>query len=156
MTERSLFEPGLPHQRKEGIVGELTQRTNVPPERIQSYGKRTDGTPKGLGYFGEIPNGDNPENYSTELSIEANFGGKNVLLPLIVPTLTHSELTLITNRQASADPKNKAAVDQIYEKAMNFAAERMKAGKSPYAAPEEVMPLPKSEEESFTQGFQSR
>lgn len=111
-----------------------------------TYGKRTDGTPKGLGFFGEIPRQDDPKSFSTELSATMNLGGKDILLPLLVPTLTHEEITALVAGQAPTKA--------MYDKAAVHAIERLKAGKSPFAGAGEQVPLPTSQKESFTQGFQ--
>jgi hypothetical protein len=56
------------------------------------YGNRPDGEKKGKGYFGEMkrPNGD----VSTEISVGVGMDGKELEIPLIVPTLTKKERIL--------------------------------------------------------------
>lgn len=108
--------------------------------------KRTDGTAKGPGFFGKIPRQDDPKSFSTELSASMNIGGTDILLPLLVPTLTHEEITALVAGQAPSKA--------IYDKAAVHAIERLKAGKSPFAGTGEQRPLPVSQNESFTQGFQ--
>jgi len=52
------------------------------PERVKSYGAREDGTPKGPGFFGEVPRLDDPEMFSGELSATGDLktpDGKPVL-----------------------------------------------------------------------------
>lgn len=110
------------------------------------YGKRTDGTPKGLGYFGELRRTDDPSKISTELSMSFGIDGKDVLFPLIVPTLSRQELdhVLAGNKPTKS----------IMDKAFTHGLSRLKAGKSPFAGPKEQVPLPQSEQEAFRQGFQ--
>lgn len=104
------------------------------------YGTRADGSEKGQGYFGELkrPDGD----ISTEISIGVGIGGKEVEIPLIVPTLTKKEL----NALLSTDPGSKDFMDRIpqtiIEKAYDHAVMRMNEGKSPFAGPDETVEPP--------------
>ena len=104
------------------------------------YGKRTDGSAKGKGFFGELkrPSG----GVSTEISIGVGLNGKETNIPLIVPTLTRSEL----NYLLKADPNSKTFFDKmppaIIEKAVDHAAMRIENGKSPFAGPDEIMKVP--------------
>lgn len=87
------------------------------------YGTRADGSKKGRGYFGELkrPDGD----VSTELSIGVSVDDKEMEIPLLVPTLTKSEV----NRLLEDKPPTEA----IIKKAFDHAMMRMKQGKSPFA-----------------------
>lgn len=91
--------------------------------QAKNYGMRVDGTPKGRGYFGEVPN--NKGGFSTELSVDVDFDGKKTLIPLMVPTLTRDELNYIVN----GGQPTKA----IMNKAVGHAVERMRNGQSPFA-----------------------
>lgn len=130
-----------------------------PPERVKTYGTRTDGTPKGPGFFGEIPRADDPAVFSGELSATGDLttpDGKPVLFPLLVPTLTREEVTYLvsTSKLNSDDPKAHAIEQAIYRKAQEFAAQRLAQGLSPFAGHGEQVPLPTSEEDAMQQGFQ--
>ena len=96
------------------------------------YGARTDGTPKGRGYFGELkrPDGD----ISTELSIGINLGGNETEIPMLVPVLSRAE---IDHLLSGGEP-----TESIVRKAADHAKQRIQAGKSPYAGPGETSPLP--------------
>lgn len=92
------------------------------------YGLRNDGTAKGSGWLGElkIPG---TNSVATEYSIGVNINGKEMEIPTIVPTLTKAELN-----QLLVDIKNnKQPSKAIVDKAVAFAKERVKAGKSPFA-----------------------
>lgn len=110
---------------------------------MNDYGKRPDGTPKGTGFFGEIPRPDGK--ISTELSADVDIDGKNIAFPLLVPSLSLEEI----NHLVSGNPPT----PQIYDKAIGFAVERMKAGLSPFAGQGEQVPLPKPAEQEFQEGF---
>ena len=98
------------------------------------YGMREDGTPKGLGFFGKIQNTANPDKVSTELSFDFDVDGQNILAPLMVPGLTKKELDwLLSGKQPTAE---------IYNKAQEFALQRLREGKSQWAAPDERHPVP--------------
>ena len=118
------------------------------------YGMREDGTAKGNGWFGILPSKDPkypPGAVSTELSATGNIkgpDGKPVLYPLIVPTLTHEELQHLLS--------GKKPTDDIYNKAEEFAAQRIKQGLSPFANPTEQMPLPKTPEQLMDEGYKGK
>lgn len=95
------------------------------------YGARVDGTPKGLGFFGELKRPDGK--VSTELSAGFNFDGKEREVPLLVPTLTQAE---ITHLLAGKEPTK-----LIEGKAIEHAQQRIAAGKSPFAQPGEQRSL---------------
>lgn len=135
-------------------MGEITQ-TRPTPERIASYGNRTDGTPKGAGFFGELPRRDDPTSFSGELSAEVTIGGKPLLFPLLVPTLTREEIDhlLSTSKADLHDPGAQKIEAGIYEKAIQHAVGRIQTGKSPFAGEGEFHPLPASQEDNMTKGF---
>jgi len=86
------------------------------------FGKRLDGTNKGLGFFGIL---DRPDGgISSELSFSFATDNGEILAPLIVPTLTKQELSSLLN----GDKPTEAIVN----KAMRFAIERLKAGKNTF------------------------
>jgi len=91
------------------------------------------GTLKGKGYFGEIPV--NQGGAMTEFSSAFEQDGKLVSHPLIVPTLTRQEVDLL---KMGGEP-----TPEIYRKAQNYAQQRIGAGQSPFASPQELRyPMP--------------
>jgi hypothetical protein len=112
------------------VNGGNFKETNEMPmwteSEIKNYGKRADGSTKGLGYFGEIygPNGD----FSTEISI--NYNGREI--PTLVPTLTDDEVKLLL--AGGEIPQT------IIDKADAYATARENAGKSPFAEDGEQYP----------------
>lgn len=107
---------------------------------MPDYSLRLDGTPKGSGYFGPLPyTGPNaePDSKSTEISVGVNVGGKQLLIPLLVPTLDKAEV----NHLLSGQKHTRAILD----KAVDFALERIKSNKSPFAGPSDypnIVPQP--------------
>jgi hypothetical protein len=105
------------------------------------YGKRADGEKKGDGYFGPLrrPGG----GVSTEISVGVGIDGKEVEIPLIVPTLTKQELDAVLR----ADPAKKDFFDRIpdtiIDKAYEHAVSRINQGKSPFAGPNDRVKAPK-------------
>ena len=90
-------------------------------------------TAKGKGYFGEIPTGDG---VATELSSVFEHDGQQVEHPLIVPTLNAQELQYLT---AGNQP-----TPEIEMKAQQYAIDRLKRGKNPFAQQDELRyPIPK-------------
>lgn len=105
------------------------------------YGNRPDGTKKGSGFFGEIKRPDG--NVMTEISIGVGLNGKETQVPLIVPTLTKQEMDYLLKN----DPKSKNFMNKmpptIIDKAVDHAVGRIKAGRSPFADPnDKPVPLP--------------
>jgi len=99
---------------------------------VADYGLREDGTPKGDGFLGVLKRPDGQ--VSSELSFSAEVNGKKIFAPLIVPTLTRQELDhLLGGGQPT---------QQIYDKAIQHALERQKAGKDMFAIPGEIYPQP--------------
>lgn len=131
---------------RQAIVNTMMQQPGQPvpppslftggPDNTQDYGygKREDGTNKGLGYFGMIPRTDDPSLKSSELSYSYNINGKDILMPAIVPTLTREELNLLLSGQ----PPNKAMEDKMVDHAM----QRIRAGKNTFAQPGEQIAPP--------------
>jgi hypothetical protein len=92
------------------------------------------GTVKGKGYFGEVPM--NQGGAMTEYSSAFDQDGKLVSHPLIVPTLTKQEVDLL---KMGGEP-----TPEIYRKAQDYAQQRMGAGQSPFATPQELRyPMPR-------------
>ena len=89
----------------------------------KNYGNRADGTPKGPGFFGELPGPDGT--VSTEVSIGVNFDGQETEIPLLVPTLSQEEINAVL--QGGQIP------DGVIQKAIKHAKMRISQGKSPFA-----------------------
>jgi hypothetical protein len=85
--------------------------------------RRPDGTPKGTGFLGVLKRPDG--NVSTELSAGVTIDGKEVLLPLLVPTLDKQQIDWLL---AGNEP-----TQQILDLAVDHAIARMNAGLSPFA-----------------------
>ena len=93
----------------------------------------TQGTVKGKGYFGEIPM--NQGGAMTEQSSAYEQDGNLVSHPLLVPTLTKQEIDLLG---MGLEP-----TPEIYKKAQDYAQQRIGAGQSPFATPQELRyPIP--------------
>jgi hypothetical protein len=91
------------------------------------------GTVKGKGYFGEIPM--NEGGAMTEQSSAYGQDGNLVSHPLLVPTLTKQEIDLLG---MGLEP-----TPEIYKKAQDYAQQRIGAGQSPFASPQELRyPVP--------------
>jgi hypothetical protein len=110
-------------------------------EGLAPYGMRnletgqdiTQGTVKGKGYFGEIPM--NQGGAMTEMSIAYGQDGNLVSHPLLVPTLNKQEIDLLG---MGLEP-----TPEIYKKAQDYAQQRIGAGQSPFASPQELRyPVP--------------
>jgi hypothetical protein len=110
-------------------------------EGLAPYGMRnletgqdiTQGTVKGKGYFGEIPM--NQGGVMTEMSSAYGQDGNLVSHPLLVPTLNKQEIDLLG---MGLEP-----TPEIYKKAQDYAQQRIGAGQSPFASPQELRyPVP--------------
>jgi hypothetical protein len=98
---------------------------------LSEYGKRPDGTQKGLGWLGMLPRPDG--GVSTELSAGVEIGGKETLIPLLVPTLAPDEVNWLL-KAAEDDPQffNKMP-PSILDKAVQHATQRIHLGLNPFA-----------------------
>lgn len=103
----------------------------VLPSMNTTYGMRSDGTPKGNGYFGPLKLADGRT--ATELSISVNIGGKDIEIPLLVPTLKDEDINHLLS--------GKGPTEEIINKAVKHAKERIIQGKSPHADEGEQKPL---------------
>lgn len=127
-----------------GVLSQLAEKLRNPayleeqkPSNFslaREYGNRIDGTKKAQGFFGELqrPDGD----YSTELSIGVNIGGKDQEIPMIVPTLNPNELNYILG---GGEP-----TPEIVQKAVDHAISRGKSAKPFFATPSEPIFTPPS------------
>ena len=92
---------------------------------------RADGTQKGTGYFGVMkrPDGD----VSTEISVGVTFDGKEVQIPLMVPTHSKEELDYLLNNPADKEDLLDTPIGKsIMDKAVNFSKQRAAKGLSPF------------------------
>jgi len=126
--------------KKIGDYSLLAQAISRQPG-IAPYGMRyleegqtlSDATPKGKGYFGEIPV--KKGGIMGEMSSAYEQDGKLVSHPLIVPTLTKEEIDLLG--------MGLKPTPEIYKKAQDYAQQRIAAGQSPFASPQELRyPMP--------------
>jgi len=93
----------------------------------QNYGMRNDGTPKGTGYFGELPMTDGSGAIATEMSIGIEFGGVETEIPTLVPTLSDEQKQWLL---AGNDARKRKDIVNV---ATAHARARHKAGKSVWA-----------------------
>lgn len=99
------------------------------------YGQRPDGTYKAPGFLGELKRPDG--NVSTEISVGYNINGKEMDIPLIVPTLNKTELDYLLNTDPGDKDFFKNMPKGLEDKAIEHAQERIKAGKSPFFGQED-------------------
>ena len=97
------------------------------------YGKRADGTYKGIGYLGKL---DRPDGgFSTELSAGVDLGHGEIQIPTIVPTLTEEQLNRLL-----ALPRDHPIPKDILDKAVEHAITKLKSKQSPfYVKPEGLL-----------------
>ena len=95
--------------------------------RGKTYGKREDGTPKGVGWLGMVPRKDG-KGVSTELSMGITLDGEEVLIPLMVPTLTQQELEYLVNETTGIHD----VPETIKRKAMDHGLMQIRKGQSPF------------------------
>lgn len=94
---------------------------------VAQFGKRPDGSEKGLGYFGPLQTKD--KKVMTELSVGINLDGKDVQIPTVVPTLSKQDMdSLLGGNEPSRE---------IVDKAVSHALGRMNSGLPLYATPDE-------------------
>ena len=101
----------------------------------KSMGKRQDDSEKGMGYLGPMKRADG--GISTEISIGTNIDGKEVDVPLMVPTLDTKEIKYLLNTPVKSDSFFSNMPQTIIQKAVDHANMRMKMGKSPFKMADE-------------------
>lgn len=105
------------------------------------YGNRTDGSTKGNGFFGPLKRPDG--SVSTEISVGVGINGKEVEIPLIVPTLTKDELNYLLRTPVKSKGFMSNMPSSIMEKAYDHAKIRIENGESPFAKPDEMQEPPR-------------
>ncbi|NBT75687.1 MAG: hypothetical protein EBT15_06925 [Betaproteobacteria bacterium] len=94
------------------------------------YGNRPDGTKKSSGFFGPIKRPDGK--VMTEISIGVGLNGKEVTIPLIVPTLDKNEIEYLLRNDPNSPSFMEDMPPSIVNKAVDHAVLRMNEGKSPF------------------------
>ena len=118
----------------------------LPTEIIApvNYGLRTDGTPKGSGWLGELKRPDG--RVSTEMSIGVNIDGKDSLIPTLVPTLDKTEIDYLLKTPEDKIDWQSGMGKTIVQKAVAFAEPKIKEGESPFKETEkqkDIVPMDK-------------
>ncbi len=140
-TKNTKIEAKIKQLQDEGWsperIKKALQEKGIDPETYNLYGLRSDNTPKGEGYFGELKvaagvDGVSYERVATEISVEVEFDGKKTLIPTLIPTLTQKEIDYLLN---GGKP-----TEAIIKKAVAHARKRMSEGKSPFAQKGEQEP----------------
>ena len=113
-----------------------TGAQNATVTQDGGFGKRPDGTDKGKGFLGarDLGNG----KVASEYSVGVNLGGKEVLIPTYVPTLSEDQLKRLDEAVKAGKTPDKDIVDT----AAQFAISRLKEGKSPFVEEGEQSPAP--------------
>ncbi len=116
-------------------VSDLVAPSGSANTDASQWDKRADGSQKGSGFLGLLRRPDG--GVSSEISVGVDMGGKEMEIPLMVPTLTRPEVETLLK----ADPKSadfwQSVPQSIKDKAIAFAKQRVAAGKSPFAGPDE-------------------
>ena len=112
--------------KRYGVPESLVLKVMKTESGMKDYGKRSDGTPKGRGFLGELKRPDG--GISTELSIGTNINGKEMLIPSIVPTLTKDELASVLTLKNGELPS-----ESVIQKSISHAKSRLNAGKNVFA-----------------------
>ena len=138
----SMSDPRINDPNYYSVSDGVLRKRQPPVNDINWYRKnrpdliRGDGTLKGKGFLGELPN--KMGGYSTELSMSTGdiVPGKDVLIPTMVPTLTKDELDYLLSHKYN--PRARTGIDDVISrKAIDFARERKKKGLPYFATKEE-------------------
>lgn len=111
---------------------EAAEQAQQEQEARYAEATRADGSPKGDGFLGPLTRPDGRT--STELSAGVNIDGKETEVPLLVPTLTQDEVDYLLD--------GNKPTDEIVQKAVDHANERISAGQSPFAGSGEATYTP--------------
>ena len=92
--------------------------------------QRVDGKQKSeTGFLGPIPNTATGKTM-TEVSMGIEIDGEEVLIPLLVPSLTEEEIKIMQNMEIEGNIEN--VPQSIKDKAIEHAIQRMKENKNPF------------------------
>lgn len=105
-----------------------TKSTARGEDRSGADWKRSDGSQKGDGFLGLLKRPDGK--VSSEISIGVNIDGKQMEIPSLVPSLTEKEIDHLLD--------GKKPTDEIVDKAVAHAKQRLAQGKSVFAQPGEA------------------
>ena len=109
----------------------LDNQKLTEPAQIPNYGKRPDGTNKGVkGWLGALPRPGG--GVSNEISTGVGYDGKEHLIPLLVPTLNKQEITHLLTVDPGSKDFYKTLPKSILDKAVSHAKMREKQGLSPF------------------------
>lgn len=108
---------------------------NMYLDTSKSMGKRQDGSEKGTGWLGVMKRPDG--GISTEISMGTNINGKEVEVPLMVPTLDRKEIKYLLETPVESKAFMKNMPETIIKKAVEHANMRMSNGKSPFKMADE-------------------
>jgi hypothetical protein len=109
------------------------QKASPPTGTAQTpnYGLRTDGTPKGKGFLGELQRPDG--RVSTEISVGVSFNGQQMDIPTLVPTLNQEEIDYLLKTPLKPEMFKTPIGKVIMQKAIDHAKKRISEEKSPFA-----------------------
>lgn len=109
--------------------------------------QRVDGTQKSdIGFLGPVKN-NVTGGTMTELSMGVEMDGKEVLLPLMVPTLTKEEINFLANNNVVGNPS--IVPQSIKDKAIAHARKRISENKSPFMTSDDAPTITSSEQEKI-------
>ena len=117
----------------EGIRPDLSDLIAKPGTyKPSQWGTRhnADDGRKGYGWLGVLRRLDNPEAVSTEISVGTNINGKDMDIPLIVPTLNRAEVTHLLSTPEDKLDFDAPIMRGILDKATQHAAARAQQGLS--------------------------
>ena len=123
-----------PNIERKTLGGAVSEGIDSLRESVRSsrphQGLRADGTEKGNGFFGPLKMKDGSNKVASEMSIGVEINGKEVEIPILVPTLSQGEVDYLLS--------GNEPTPEIIEKAERFAQARIEEGKSPFAGETEV------------------
>lgn len=132
----SMFDYSVPQPTIN--VSDLVVEKNDPSADPKTWGTRPDGSKKGQGFLGLLRRPDG--GVSSEISIGVNMDGKEISLPLMVPTLTRDEVKALLALPQDEN-FNRNLPPSIKDKAITFARRRLAQGKSTFADSDESQPV---------------
>lgn len=104
----------------------------APKGETPNYGQRLDKTKKGRGWLGEQRmEGKNSNSIATELSMGIGMGGKESLIPSMVPGLTKAQVNRLLSGKFSPSSNNPDDT-AIKRRAVAHAKKQIRAGKSAF------------------------
>lgn len=126
-----LYEGKTPELGRPDLKDLIAPVGSFDPEKWGPRHNPEDGR-KGYGWLGVLRRIDKPESVSTEISVGTNIDGKEMEIPLLVPTLNRQEVEHLLSTPEDKLSFDHPVMKSILDKAQAHAEHRVQSGLTPW------------------------